>query len=341
MKRVLPILLIAVFAFAACEKEPEPKPSPYDIGGNTEDPSGTTASIKVDQTSFNRYSPAGEVAVYVTVEGGAKYSASIPDNAKSWISLKSISGSESGFVHFAIAKNTTGESRTAMVAITYGEGLSKSIQISQDAKEKKDYFAQWGLEGELVSTVSNDRPYYWYVDQGNTGACSGVNCGPASTTMASNWFNGSLRITTEDARQEYYNNGGWWYTNDINGFLRTHGVSISQKSFGSTEALVSELKKGNIVILCLDMYYITYGDGSGQKVNKFYRTNGTGWGHFIVVKGYVETSTKLYCEVYDPYTMGNNDSNGLPKGMDRYYVADELLRSAGIWWSYMIVINGK
>ena len=335
--------MIAVFAFAACEKEPEPKPSPYDIGGNTntEDPPAVAANISVDHTTFNRFSPAGEVAVYVTVEGDAKYSVSIPDAAKSWISVKSFSGSESGFVHFSITQNTTGEARTAMVAITYGEGLSKSIQISQDAKEKKDYFAQWGLEGELVSTQSNDRPYHWYVDQGSTGSCSSVNCGPASTTMAANWFNGSLRATTEKAREEYYNNGGWWYTNDINAYFSKHKVSSTQKTFGSTEALINEVKKGNVVILCLDMYYITYGDGSGQKVNKFYRTNGTGWGHFIVVKGYVETSMKLYCEVYDPYTMGNNDSNGLPKGMDRYYVANELLQSARIWWGNMIVIGGK
>ena len=87
--------MIAVFAFAACEKDPEPKPSPYEIGGKTEDPSGTTTpGISVDQTSFSRFSPAGEVAVYVTVEGNAKYSVSIPDAAKSWISVKSFSGSD-------------------------------------------------------------------------------------------------------------------------------------------------------------------------------------------------------------------------------------------------------
>ena len=57
------------------------------------------------------------------------------------------------------------------------------ILLMEHIKEKKDYFAEWGLDGTLVSTQSNDRPYYWYVDQGNTGTCSGVNCGPASTTI--------------------------------------------------------------------------------------------------------------------------------------------------------------
>lgn len=341
MKRILPFLLIVAFVFASCEKEPEPKPSPYEIGGKTEEPSPSAPGIKVDHTAFNRYSPAGEVAVYVTVEGGAKYSVTVPDGVKDWVSVTSFSGSESGFVHFKIAQNTTGANRTAMVNITYGEGLSKSIVIAQDAKEKKDYFAEWGLDGTLVSTQSNDRPYYWYVDQGNTGTCSGVNCGPASTTMAANWFNGSFQGTTENARQEYYNDGGWWYTNDINAFFRSHGIKSSQKPFSNTSDLINELKKGNIVILCLDMYYITYGDESGKKVNKFYRTNGTGWGHFLVVKGYVETSTTLYCEVYDPYTMGRNYSDGTPKGLDRYYLADDLLRSAGIWWNSMIVVGGN
>ena len=333
--------MLVAFVFAACEKEPEPEPKPNpDDGGNTEEPV-VPANISVDHTTFNCFSPAGEVAVYVTVEGGAKYAASIPDTVKNWISVKSFSGSESGFVHFDIAKNTTGASRTAMVAITYGEGLSKSIKIIQDAKEKKDHFSQWGLEGELVSTQSNDRPYYWYIDQFDTGQCFKVNCGPASTTMAANWFDGSMRATAEKAREEYYNNGGWWYTNDINAYFSKHKVSSTQKSFGTTDALINELKKGNIVILCLDMYYITYGDVAGQKVNKFYVTSGTGWGHFIVVKGYVQTSTKLYCEVYDPYTMSYYDNNNLPMGMDRYYAANELLQSARIWWGNMIVVGGK
>ena len=337
MKRLLPLLLIAVFAFAACDKDPEPKPSPYEIGGQDT----TAASISIDQTTFNRYAAADEVAVYVTAEGGAKYAVSIPDNAKSWVSLTSFSGSESGFVHLAIAKNETGSARHATVAITYGEGLSKTIQISQDAKEKKDYFGQWGLEGDYVASLSNDRPYDWYVDQGSTGACSGVNCGPASTTMAARWFNGSYRANTEKAREEYYNNGGWWYTNDINSFFRAHGIKSSQKSYTTNETLKNELSKGNVAILCLDMYYITYGDESGKKVNKFYRTASSSWGHFLVVKGYVQTSTKLYWEVYDPYTMGNMATDGTPKGLDRYYDASEILRSAGIWWGNMISVGGN
>ena len=175
MKRILPFLLIVAFVFASCEKETEPKPSPYEIGGKTEEPSPSAPGIKVDHTAFNRYSPAGEVAVYVTVEGGAKYSVTVPDGVKDWVSVTSFSGSESGYVHFALAQNTTGADRTAMVSIIDGDGVSKSIQISQSAKEKKDFFAEWGLEGTLVSTQSNDRPYYWYVDQGSTGTCTGVN----------------------------------------------------------------------------------------------------------------------------------------------------------------------
>lgn len=337
MRRIFPILILALFVSTACEKEIQPD----DKGGDPEEPSTVTPDISVDQTGFDRYSSAGEVAVYVAVTGGAKYAVNIPETAKDWISLTSFSGSESGFVHFAIAQNSTGESRTATVEITCGEGISKSIRISQDAKEKRDYLAQWGLKGEIVSMLSNDRPYNWYVDQGGTGLCAGVNCGPASTAMATNWFDGSIRADTEAARQEYYKDGGWWYTNDINAYLRSRSVSSSQKAFTSTESLVNELTKGNIAILCLDMYYITFGDDPNRRINKFYWTAGTGWGHFIVVKGYVRTSTALYCEVYDPYTMGNSYADGTPLGRDRYYLADELLQSASIWWGYMITVGGK
>lgn len=31
--------------------------------------------------------------------------------------------------------------------------------------------------------VSNNRPYKWYMDQGDTGKFAGINCGPTSTAM--------------------------------------------------------------------------------------------------------------------------------------------------------------
>jgi hypothetical protein len=50
--------------------------------------------------------------------------------------------------------------------------------------------------------------------------------------------------------------------------------------------LRAELDKGNIAILCLDMYFIRDETKGRWHVDKFYPTANTGWGHFIVVKGY-------------------------------------------------------
>ncbi len=208
-------------------------------------------------------------------------------------------------------------------------------------KPKTEYFSEWGLEGTYVSYKSNERSYDWYIDQGSTGACSGVNCGPASTTMACKWSDESFSRTAEDARNEIYLNGGWWYTNNINDYFTRYGIPHFQQGYPTNSRITDEIDYGNIVLLCLDMYYITYGNVSGKRVNKFYNTNGTGWGHFLLVKGYVQTSTKLYFEVYDPYSMGRKNPDGTPMGLDRYYDASEILTSAGIWWANMIVIQPK
>ena len=207
-------------------------------------------------------------------------------------------------------------------------------------KPKTEMFAEWGLEGTLVSYVSNERSYEWYIDQGSTGPCSGVNCGPASSTMAAHWYDSSFTGTTQDARNEFYNNGGWWYTSDINAYFTNHGIAHSQRSYSSNTEITGQIDRGNIVLLCLDMYYITYGNVSGKRVNKFYNTSGTGWGHFLLVKGYVQTSSKLYFEVYDPYSMGRKYPDGTPMGKDRYYDSNDILTSAGIWWPCMITIGG-
>ncbi len=206
-------------------------------------------------------------------------------------------------------------------------------------KPKREMYAEWGLEGTFEKEMGYERPYEWYIDQGSTGACSGVNCGPASSVMAAKWYNYAFTGTVEDARAEIYNNGGWWYTNDIDAYFNAHNVAHTTKTFTSTDDVVWEINMGNIVLLCLDMYYITYGNQTGKRVNKFYNTANKGWGHFLLVKGYVQTSTKLYYEVYDPYSMGRTNPDGTPMGRSRYYDAAEILHSAGIWWPNMIVVG--
>jgi hypothetical protein len=82
-----------------------------------------------------------------------------------------------------------------------------------------------GLGMESTKEVSNEVKYEWYIDQGNTGQFSGVNCGPTSVTMAIKWADESFTGTPETARAMYHPSGGWWYTDNIIGYLNYCSVN--------------------------------------------------------------------------------------------------------------------
>lgn len=337
MKRLSLFSVIIAFLVCSCADPYEPKPSPYAPG----DKDTSVVAVKgfnFDNTFFYRYSQESQVAVYVSIEDGITYDVVIPDDAD-WISTSSLHGDKSGYVTFHIAPNTTGNDRTAQVEFKYGPDSSKKINISQDPKTKQDCFADWGLEGTVTEAVCNDRPYFWYVDQGNTGTYSNVNCGPSSVTMCAKWYNPNYIDGAEKAREEYRPTGGWWYPQDINSFLNAHKIAYRQVTFSSVETLKNELKNGRIAILNPDMYYISYNSSSTQRVGKYYQSSSTGSGHYIVVKGYVQTDSKLYFEVYDPWSLGMSYLDRTRKGMDRYYTGDDVFQSCLVWYNTLVVIQ--
>lgn len=204
----------------------------------------------------------------------------------------------------------------------------------------------WGLGGFLKAWHSNNQDYEWYLDQGSTGSYSYNNCGPASTTMAAKWSNPSFTKTPEDARAAYRPTGGWWYTNDIDNYLNDNGIphfiaSLSATSSGTQLILTTQLDKGNIAILCLDMYYIRSEAYPIKRIDKFYVANSVGWGHFIVVKGYRMVDEQLYFEVYDPYCFNKTYSDGTLKGKNRYYRLSDIFPATFTWWNYSIIITKK
>ena len=204
----------------------------------------------------------------------------------------------------------------------------------------------WGLGRFLESKRSNDRNYEWYTDQANTGVHSSNNCGPTSTTMAAKWSDLAFTKTSADARAAYRQDGGWWYTADIDKYLIDNSIphyftNLSSTVTGTQQAISSVLDNGFIVILCLDMYYIRSETSSNERVDKFYATNSTGWGHFIVVKGYREVDGRLYFEVYDPYCFGKVYSDGVLKGRNRYYRPSDIFDATSKWWNFAIVITPK
>lgn len=202
----------------------------------------------------------------------------------------------------------------------------------------------WGLGRFLKVGHSNNRDYEWYLDQGSTGAHSSNNCGPTSTTMAAKWSKPSFSRTPVDARRAYRPTGGWWYTSDVDNYLNDNGIphfitNLYETETVTQQALTYQLDMGNIVILCLDMYYIRSEVYPMQRIDKFYSANSVGWGHFIVVKGYRIVDDQLYFEVYDPYCFAKKYSDGTLKGQNRYYRLNDIFEATSKWWNYSIVIT--
>jgi hypothetical protein len=214
------------------------------------------------------------------------------------------------------------------------DSITKEISLPESSVQRN-----YGLGINLTGEKSNNAAWPWYLDQMNTGQYSGVNCGPTSVTMAIKWFNQNFNKTPEDARNTYRSGGGWWYTDDIISYLNLYSVYNKTISLVDFSAVKSQIDLGNILILCLDMYYIRQEGYSKWHVDKFYSANTTGWGHFIVVKGYKQVDNEIFYEVYDPYCFGNQYIDGKMKGEDRYYRKTDLQYAVSIWWNYAIVVS--
>lgn len=198
-----------------------------------------------------------------------------------------------------------------------------------------------GLGINLNDSHSNNVDYDWYYDQMNTGSFSLINCGPAAVTMSIKWTDRDFEKTPEDARKTYQMGGGWWYTNDVINYLNLHAVNHFEINLPHIDSIKRQIDLGNIIILCVDMYYVRSELNSQWHVDKFYSASETGWGHFIVIKGYQEVDNKLFYEAYDPYSFGKSYSDHILKGENRYYRSEDLNQAALNWWKYAIVISKR
>ena len=269
-----------------------------------------------------------------------------------------VTSAEKLVADFAISKGATasigGEIQTSGLSeIDFESPFSLNV-LAEDGLNQTNYKVStfnnsytdgWGLGGFQKSTLSNNRDYDWYLDQSNTGTYSGINCGPTSTTMAAKWAKENFTKTPQDARNAYRSEGGWWYTDDIDAYLTDNNIqhyfiSLANNAAETSDKMIEQLAKGNILILCLDMFYITDGTNTTWHVDKFYSTNAEDWGHFIVVKGYKLVDKKLFFEIYDPYCYNKKYSDGSYKGRDRFYRNADLYRATSVWWNYAIVVNG-
>jgi len=197
----------------------------------------------------------------------------------------------------------------------------------------------WGLGRVLEKEFSNNVDYDWYMDQWHTGQHSDLNCGPTTVTMAIKWYDKEFSEKPEDARNTYRPHGGWWFTNDITNYLDKYSVNNSIIELNNPDSLINELEKGNIIILCLDMNYISLSQTYQWHIDKFYSTRNKEWGHFIILKGYKLVDNELIFEVYDSFSFGAAYNDFSLKGKDRYYRFSELDKATNNWWDYAIIVS--
>ncbi len=231
------------------------------------------------------------------------------------------------------------ESADITIQLTANDGLeentiSKNITLPVFTESRVI-----GLGHEIQLEKSNNVNYDWYIDQMNTGTHANSNCGPSSVTMAIKWTDETFNKTTADARNTCRPEGGWWYTNDIVKYLNDYNIYNKTIDFTNTNVVVNEIDNGNIAIICLDMFYITYQKKNSWHVDKFYQTSNTGWGHFIIIKGYKQVDGNIFFEVYDPNSYGNKYNDLTLKGIDRYYRNNDIITATKDWWPYAIIVS--
>ena len=205
------------------------------------------------------------------------------------------------------------------------------------AETGNENFQEYGFSGDLVEWVSNDRDYEWYEDQGTTGYLGYNNCGASVATMATKWYDESFTKTGEDARNTYFLNGGWWYTTTIVQYLTDNKVANYYDYYNyDKEQIKKIINDQKIFILCIDGFYLDYSTDCMSVIGRFYSPS---TGHFILIKGYVETTDNFYLETYDPYSMGQIGINEEYSGKIRYYTLNNINEAVKNRWEYMIVIS--
>ncbi len=194
-----------------------------------------------------------------------------------------------------------------------------------------------GLGQYMTQKVSNDREYEWYVDQGTTGEYSYTNCGPTCAEMIGKWKNENFGGSAEEARNLDYGDDGGWFTENIKNYLDSFNIKSQIVPDVTEDLILSNLDKGNIMVIGIKSDEISYNDSKyGGHVNMVYQMYG---GHFILVKGYVVADGILYFEIYDPNSAYETYYDGTPSGKNRYYRADEVIKSSKNWYDSILLVE--
>lgn len=141
MKKTILFLAVALLTIAACNKNTP-------TGGNPEQ-TEPTLTITSD-TLYNIGAEGGEFEITYTIENPTEDGIIETSVNQNWISIPNTE--ENGLISFSVAENSSTESRTAVITVTYLE-ISKSIQVTQEGTAANgneydvEYDAQmmWGV----------------------------------------------------------------------------------------------------------------------------------------------------------------------------------------------------
>jgi len=210
----------------------------------------------------------------------------------------------------------------------------------------------WYLGTTQVFYLHLDRPYEWFVNQFQTSPCGGGNCFPSSVVMGCRWRDQHSLATVEDALARYPNtNCAGWYTDQAEHYLDDQGVPWRYTSIYSNDCclkgtpanLTNELAHGNLLLVCLDLSYIS-GNGSGER--RALKCCSCYGFHAVIVKGFRKTLTDanwswqpsiLWLEVYDPAPCAYWQ-DGEPDTKNRHYEFNQVVSAMmnSFWYAYVI-----
>ena len=215
---------------------------------------------------------------------------------------------------------------STLVILVFSIFLVGFIKVIGAKTNLKPINPSWGLGTNVTEAVSNNRDYNWYVDQFNTGEFNYMNCGPTSIEMAMRWVSKEPTITAEEIRNKYLQEERLgMMLNSISYCLTNNNITNRYLREISAQKVKNEIKAGNIIIVGVNMGYISYNVANEERAGKYFDVD---FQHFVIIKGYKVVDDKLYFEIYDPNSWDTRYIDGTPVGMDRYYLADELVEAA-------------
>jgi hypothetical protein len=333
-KICLSILFVYLF-FASCKKEPQPQIQQL-------------APIASLETGLVSFSIKGQLLPTVIDTQKNVISIIIPHS----FSLQSLT------INFSLANQVNATVKNTPVSSGTTMDFSKLFYFtvtSADNKRSTTYLVDvetdlfyFGLTANLIAEKSLNKDYNFYYDQFDGSTWQSVDCGPTVATMAIKWADSTFDKLPIDARHMIEPGGGEWSTRNVSDYLNFYGVNMVGESISNLDSLVkANIDKNQVIILCLDTYYISVDLLPYQHLDKFYPSALPGIGHFLLVKGYKQMSNGFYLEVHDPWSQNREYYPSViphePIGEDRYYL-DSDIQTATLNWdptAYIVAPKGQ